>query len=78
MIATVGAFFLGCFVGAAIGLFTAALAAAAAREDVANAAYLRGLEKGKALARANGMHDLIASDTAAALAEPREPRKPAA
>lgn len=54
-----------CIVGAPLGFIFAAILAAGSREDMAREAYIVGLEKGKALARANVMHDLIAADTAA-------------
>jgi len=65
------AFLVGVLLGAPAGLILAALFAASARADAEQAAYTRGLAKGRALKRANVAHDIIANDTASAF--PREP-----
>ena len=67
------AFLVGVLLGVPAGLMLAALFAAANREAACRNAYLAGLTKGRALARANVVHDIIASDTASAF-----PRRPAA
>lgn len=59
--------------GMVLGLAAAVMAFAAQLPGIKTAEYLRGLEKGRALARANVMHDIIANDTASAF-----PQRPAA
>ncbi len=63
------AFLLGAIVWVPMGVLLSALCVAAARGDIERemqAEYTRGLEKGRALAHANAMHDIIANDTASA------------
>jgi len=67
------AFLVGVLLGVPGGLLLNDVFGAAGRARAVQRAYLAGLEKGEALAGAKIMHDLIASDTAAAF-----PQRPAA
>jgi hypothetical protein len=62
---------VGLFLGANGGVIAMGILAANARAAACENAYLRGLEKGRALAHANVMHDIIASDTASTGADRR-------